>query len=123
MDRMYVRWSLSCWRRKSRAENPKRPLSADTIPSEVLALGGRGTWYRVVGNISVSSKVAGTLAWSSTWGGDVGGTVSGSADNAEMSAAESGTDVRGEFPSLDVIIRGWGAWSRKEASGAEVTGW
>ena len=40
-----------------------------------------------------------------------------------MSAAEAGTDVGGAFLSSDVIIWGWGAWSRPEAAGAAVPGW
>ena len=98
MDRRCVRSSLACWRREAWAEHLERPLSAATLPSEAPTLGGRGAWAGVGGPITVGSKVAGTLAWSRTWGGDGGGTVAGSAVDAEMYAAEAGTDVGGAFP-------------------------
>ena len=62
------------------------------------------------------------LACSSTWGGDGGGTVSRLAVDADISAAKTGTDVGGVLLSSDVIILGWGAFSRPEAAGAAVPG-
>ena len=40
------------------------------------------------------------------------GTVAGSAVDADISAAEAGTDDGGSFPSLDFIVRGYGARCR-----------
>ena len=94
-----------------------------TLPSEVPTLGGRGDWAGVGAPITVDSEVAGTMAWGRTLVGDGGGTVAGSAVDAEISAARAGMDVGGAFPSSYVIIRGWGDWSRPEASGAAVPGW
>ena len=62
------------------------------------------------------------LACSRTWVGDGGGTVSGLAVDAEISSANTGTDVGGVLLSPDVIILGWGACSRPEAAGAAVPG-
>ena len=123
MDRRCVSFSLAFCHCESQSECPEHPLSAAMLPSEVLALGGRGNWDGVGGSITVFYEVAGTLAWGSTWGGDGGGTVAGSAVDAEMSTAEVRMDVGGELPPSDVIIQGWGAWSRPEAAGASVTGW
>ena len=106
-----MRLSLACWRREAWAERPERPLSV------APKLGGKGTWAGVGRSITVVSEVAGALAWSRTWGGDGGGTISGSAVDVEMSAAKAVADVGGAFPSSDVIIRGWAAWSRPEAAG------
>ena len=44
--------------------------------------------------------------------GDHVGTVDGSEVDAEMSVAEAGTDDGGVLPSLDFIVRGYGARCR-----------
>ena len=76
------------------------------LPLEVLTLSGRVARDRVGGNITVGSKVSGYLDWSSTWFGDVEGTGDELDVDMDMSAADSGTDVGGAFPSLDFIIQG-----------------
>ena len=123
MDRRCVRFSLACWRCEAREESPELPLSADMLPSKVPALGDRGAWVGVGGTINVAFKVTGTMDWSRIWGSDGGGTVSGSDVDEEMSAAKDETGVGGALPSSDVIIWGWGDWSRPEAAGATSSGW
>ena len=105
-ERRWTRSSLACWRLKARTERPVRPLSAAALPMEVATLGGRGTWAGIRGGITVGPEVPSMLGEKRGLEGDGEGTEAGSAVDAEMSAAEAGTDGEGAFPSSDFIVRG-----------------
>ena len=47
--------------------------------------------------------------------------MAGSEVDAEMSAANDGTDGGGEFPSLDFIVQVWGDGCRTGSAGAVGT--
>ena len=106
MERRCTKSSLACWRLEARTERPVRPLSAAALLMEAATLGGWGTWADVRGGITVGPEVPSTLGKRRGSEGDGEGTVAGSAVDAEMSAAESGTDGGGACPSSDFIVRG-----------------
>ena len=73
---------------------------------EVATFGGRGNWARFRVGITVGPNVNLTLGKRRGSEGDREGTVAGLAVDVEMSAAESGTDGGGTFPSPEFIVRG-----------------
>ena len=83
-----------------------RPLSAAVLPIEVVTLGGRGAWAGVRGGITVGPEVPSTLGGRRGSESDGEDTVAGSAVDAEISAAEAGTDGRGVFSYAGFIVRG-----------------
>ena len=54
-----VRLSQACWRREELAECTERPPSVATLPSDLLTLGGRVTWYVVGVTVTSGSVFAG----------------------------------------------------------------
>ena len=95
MDKRWTRSSLACWRLEARTERPVRPLSASALPMDLETLSGRGTWAGVKGGITVGPEVPLMLGKRRGSEGDGEGTVAGSAVDAEISAAEDGTDGGG----------------------------
>ena len=71
---------------------------------EVATLGVRGTWAGVRGGITVGPEFPSALGEKRGSEGDGEGTLAGSAVDAEISAAEAGTDCGGAFLSFDFIV-------------------
>ena len=109
-ERRWTRSSLAYCCLEERTERPVRPLSAAALLSEVVALRGRGVWSGVRGCSTIGPKVpSAPVDIRDSVGdveGDLGGTVAGLAVDAEMYAAESGTDDGGVFLSLELIVLG-----------------
>ena len=95
--------SLACLRLEARTERPVHLLSAVALPSEVVMLGGRGTYARVRCFSTIGPKAPSeTGDRRDSVGGVEGGrgvTMDGLEVDAEMSASKAGTDGRGAFPS------------------------
>ena len=83
-----------------------RPLSAAALLMEAATLGGRGTWADVRGGITVGPEVPSTLGKRRGSEGDGEDTMAGSAVDADISAAEDGTDGEGAFLYSGFIVQG-----------------